>query len=101
MHLDNGFYSSSKQRGFDDLDNHPNNTGHHWSNQMDKYAGNQNQSVASYPAIHDDPVTCLAPFKAGYCLSGSKDQVSENKKSECCLTPSRQLSNFSGISWRE
>jgi hypothetical protein len=43
---------------------------------MDKYAGNQNQSVASYPAIHNDPVTCLAPFKAGYCLSGSKDQVS-------------------------
>jgi hypothetical protein len=48
MHLDNGFYSSSKQRGFDDLDNHPNNTGHHWSNQMDKYAGTNEEKKAYF-----------------------------------------------------
>lgn len=33
------------------------------------------QSVEEHSAAHADSVTCVAPFSAGVCLSGSADKV--------------------------
>lgn len=66
-------HSSKSRSNFDNIEDHSNNPDHIKGNHMDKYAGNQ--SAESNAAIHSEAVMCLASFKTGQCLSGSKDQT--------------------------